>query len=309
METHSDHSALARGISGGLPGRAPDTPAAGTESAADRLCRAALHHEACAWPKPGLVSPRDAGSHRDMDIGTFLRSIDALHGTFSLMARAGAEGAPFSALQAIGVAAEARMLLATGGINTHRGAIFNLGLLVAADALRTRRPDLLTLSCGQVVAHIWGDAIGEARRNSPESHGNTVFRRYASGGARAEAMSGFPTVYRFAVPVLGRLLAAGHDRQTALIGTLLALVERVDDSNLLWRGGEAGLHFAQAAARRFNRAGGVGQSGWREALCAMHDEFVARNLSPGGSADLVAVAWVACRLDAAQQDRGNAASQ
>ena len=275
----------------------PYVPWAGGAVDPDGLCLAALYHEASAWPKPGLVTPRDCGSHDDMDIGTFLRSIDALQGTFARMARAAADGAAFPALQSIGVAAEARMLLATGGINTHRGAIFNLGLLVAAAALRAQRPALLGFSCGEVVAHVWGEEIGQARGNSPESHGNAVFQRYASGGARAEAMNGFPTVYRFGVPTLKYLLAAGHDRQTALIGTLMALIEHVEDSNLLWRGGEAGLRFAQAAARRFNRAGGVAQAGWRVALRAMHDDFVMRNLSPGGSADLVAAAWVACRLD------------
>lgn len=293
MEANLHSSPLRRGA----PGLPLAMPPAAAEAALDRLCLSALQHEASAWPKPGLVTPRDAGSHADMDIDTFRRSIDALHGSFSRMARAGAAGASFRELQAIGVAAEARMLRATGGINTHRGAIFNLGLLVAAAALRARRAELLGLSCGEVVAHVWGGEIGAARRHSPASHGNAVFRRYASGGARAEAMGGFPTVYRFGVPTLRRLLAAGHERQTALIGTLLALVERVDDSNLLWRGGAAGLRFAQAAARRFNRAGGVAQDDWRAALCAMHAEFVARRLSPGGSADLVAAAWVACRLD------------
>lgn len=263
----------------------------------DRLCLDALRHEAMAWPKPGLVTPVDSGSHRDMHIGTFIASIAALDGTFAKIALAGAVGDDFPALQGIGVGAEQRMLAATGGINTHRGAIFNLGLLAAAAGRRQSDPSLAGLTSGQVVARLWGERIAALRDGSPASHGNAVFRRFAVGGARSEAGAGFPTVYRFGMPALRRLLEAGHDREMALIGTLLVLIEQVADSNLLWRGGETGLAFAQDAARAFNADGGVEQSGWRERLVAMHRGFVARNLSPGGSADLVAATWVSYRLD------------
>jgi triphosphoribosyl-dephospho-CoA synthase len=263
----------------------------------DQLCLDALRHEVLAWPKPGLVTPVDSGSHRDMHVGTFLSSITALAGTFASFARAGAKAADFQALQSIGLAAEKRMCSSTGGINTHRGAIFNLGLLAAAAARRDADPASAGLNCGAVVRRVWGEQILDSRRNSPPSHGNRVFQQYAAGGARAEGGSGFPTVYRSGVPPLRRLLGAGYSSERALIGTLLALIEDVADTNLLWRGGEAGLAYAQGAARAFNADGGVEHPSWRERLVAMHGEFVTRNLSPGGSADLVAAAWVAYHLD------------
>jgi triphosphoribosyl-dephospho-CoA synthase len=263
----------------------------------DRLALNSLRHEVLAWPKPGLVTPVDSGSHRDMDHGTFLASITALSGTFAAFADAGADGADFAALQKIGVAAEERMLQATGGINTHRGAIFNLGLLAAAAARRTTHASCARLTCGAVVKKVWGEEIVASRRNAPLSHGNTVFQKYAVGGARTEAAAGFPTVYRIAVPTLRRLLRSGAAEETALIGTLLALIAHLPDTNLLWRGGESGLAYAQDAARGFNAAGGVEQPLWRERLLAMHGSFVSRNLSPGGSADLVAAAWTAYHLD------------
>jgi len=84
----------------------------------------ALYAEVALEPKPGLVSFRDNGSHTDMTAATFLHSLFALRHYFGHIAQAGFEGADFGHLQALGLAAEARMLRATGGVNTHRGAVF-----------------------------------------------------------------------------------------------------------------------------------------------------------------------------------------
>ncbi|MGN6389705.1 MAG: triphosphoribosyl-dephospho-CoA synthase, partial [Burkholderiaceae bacterium] len=97
-----------------------------------RVALGCLHDELTLYPKPGLVSPVDNGSHHDMTAATFLRSLFALRHYFVAIAGAGQENAPFATLRRLGIAAEARMLKATGGVNTHRGAIFTLGLLAAA---------------------------------------------------------------------------------------------------------------------------------------------------------------------------------
>jgi triphosphoribosyl-dephospho-CoA synthase len=267
--------------------------------AVDALCRDALKREADAWPKPGLVTPVDAGSHRDMNYATFVDSIAALDGYFAEMAAAGARGAAYPELQSIAIAAEARMLAATRGANTHRGAIFNLGLLAAAAGLRPTSPALAGWSCGRVVARRWGTAILASRSGAPASHGNVMWRRYGVGGARDEAAAGFPAVYRIGLPALRRLLAAGVGEEESLVGTLMALMAELPDTNLLWRGGPEGLRDVQTAAARFNDAGGVRRHDWRTQLQAMHGWMVARNLSPGGSADLVAACWLVHCLDPA----------
>jgi len=263
----------------------------------DQLCLSALRSEALAWPKPGLVTPVDSGSHHDMNIGTFMKSISELEGTFAGMAMAALFGKGFHAMMATGREAEARMLIATDGANTHRGAIFNLGLLASASMLRHHTPALTGLSCGAVVEREWGVLIRAARTPAVATHGNRVYQRYAKGGARGEAAAGFPMVYRFGIPTLRRLLHDGYTREQAIIGTLLMLMEQVDDTNLLWRGGEDGLAFVKQSAREFNCNGGIAQPGWRDHLISMHRSFVDRNLSPGGSADLVAASCVAHHLD------------
>lgn len=264
----------------------------------ESVCLDALRHEVMAWPKPGLVSPVDSGSHRDMHIGTFLASLDALQGCFSTLALAGAGGKSFQVLQAIGIEAERKMLRATSGVNTHRGAIFNLGLLAAAAARRMADRELSRHECGVIVSKIWGAEILAARKSAPSSHGNHVFGRFAAGGARMEAASGFPTVYNIGLPVLRRLLQDGHDRNTALIGTLMTLMEYLPDTNVLWRGGEIGLDFVRDAAADFNCSGGVDSLDWQARLVALHGAFVARKLSPGGSADLLAATWVVHQFEA-----------
>jgi triphosphoribosyl-dephospho-CoA synthase len=263
----------------------------------DQLCLNALRNEANAWPKPGLVTPVDSGSHQDMHIGTFLKSIGALEGTFAEMAMTAVFGQGFQEMMAVGRKTEARMLLATDGVNTHRGAIFNLGLLISASALRRCNPALAGLSCGKVVKNVWSEDILAARSPSAATHGNQVYNRFSKAGARGEAAAGFPMVYRFGIPTLRRLLLDGYDYERSIVGTLMTLIEHVDDSNLLWRDGEDGLAFAKQTARTFNIKGGVEQPDWRDQLTVIHSSFVNRNLSPGGSADLVAAAWVAYHLD------------
>lgn len=263
----------------------------------DQLCLEALTAEAMAWPKPGLVTPIDSGSHDDMDINSFLASITSLKGYFRDVAHGVASGLTLSGLQSLGIGAEQRMLLATGGINTHRGAIFNLGFLAAAAASRSVDSSLADMSCGEVVKRLWGETLSILRVMARSSHGTEVYLRYDAGGARSEASAGFPSVYAVGLPVLRGLLKELVPMETALIGTLLALMEHVEDTNLLWRGGQEGLTYVQRAAREFNSDGGIQQPLWCSKLVIMHKDFVSRNLSPGGSADLLAATLVAHHLD------------
>lgn len=264
-----------------------------------RLAVRALYHEAVLFPKPGLVSARDSGAHRDMSLATFYRSIVALRGYFPAMAALGAARAPWRSLVAHGQAAETVMLRATGGVNTHRGAIFHLGLVcAAAGALAARRRPATARAICAWVRHEWSHPILEGLAHSDEdSHGLRMARAHGAGGARTEAASGFASVRRNALPAYRAALAATGDRERAGVQALFALIARVVDSNILWRAGPAGLAFAQRSAQRFLAGGGVHAPGWRDAALVLHAAFVARGLSPGGSADLLAVTLMLDELD------------
>ena len=240
--------------------------------------------------KPGLVSHIDSGSHDDMDAGTFRRSVAAIAPFLEALARAGGRGAAMGHLRYIGLEAEAAMLAATGGVNTHRGAVFGMGLLCAAAGARATGEADRDLPLGLAVSLLWGSDI----LNGPvllRSHGTAVRRRYGAGGARLEAAQGFPSVYHIALPVLRRAhMHSPADEEAARVEACFALIATVADTNLLHRGGLSGLDFAQRSARSFLRGGGTRQSDWRRRALGMHDAFVARRLSPGGSADLLAMA-------------------
>jgi triphosphoribosyl-dephospho-CoA synthase len=253
----------------------------------------ALLRELATWPKPGLVSRVDSGSHTDMDAAMLKASAETLRPFFAELARAGQDGANMGRLRTIGLCAETAMLAVTGGVNTHRGAIFGLGLLCAAAGevaeLSTEGAAVALIRLGEVVTRQWGAEI----RRAPIplfSHGATAFRRYGAGGARVEAASGFRSVYEVGCPALrrGRSLQP-DDPEAPAVQACFALIGAVWDTNLLHRGGADGMRYASEAASTFLSHGGVGAADWRARAAAVHAAFVARRLSPGGCADLLAM--------------------
>jgi triphosphoribosyl-dephospho-CoA synthase len=262
---------------------------------ASRATLKALHDELCLYPKPGLVSRIDSGSHRDMTAALFVRSLFSLRHYFSAVYLAGVRNAPFAVLRLLGMDAEARMLRATSGVNTHRGAIFNLGILCAmigkwdADG---RKTELSRLDVDD-----WASAIKAADSNlSGTSNGGWACRIYAVGGARGEAAAGFPHVFRVGLPALNAARAAGADEAAAAVHAFFAVMASLQDTNLLHRGGAGGLAYAKSAAASFLADGGVLSCGWRERAVLIHQEFVQRHLSPGGSADLLAATLFVDRM-------------
>ena len=241
------------------------------------------------WPKPGLVSHIDNGSHDDMDADTFRRSAAAIKRYLQCLADAGARGCGMGRLRIIGLEAERAMFAATSGVNTHRGAIFGLGLLCAAAGAKAGGLVDPALPLGDVVASLWGTGILDGPLLL-HSHGSAVRRRFRAGGARLEAANGFPSIYRIGLPALRRTIsAAPADAEAARVEACFALIASVEDTNLLHRGGLDGLRFAHRAACQFIDAGGVRTEGWRARARSIHQDFVARRLSPGGSADLLAM--------------------
>lgn len=274
----------------------PDAAGAPTLTVQDvgRAATLALYDELALEPKPGLVTLVDAGSHADMDARTFMRSLSALRSYFVHIAELGAADAPFDALERCGVAAEARMLTATRGINTHRGAIFMLGLLsAAAGALVAEHRAMTPVSIRQALVARWGDALAGRARRPSALPGGMAARRLGLRGASEEAALGFPAVFEVAVPALRAARARGLGWREARLQTLFSVMAVLDDCNLAHRGGLEGLRFAQTAARSYLARGGAGAPDGIEAATALADEFVRRRLSPGGAADTLAAAcWL-----------------
>lgn len=269
----------------------------------------ALLSEVCTTPKPGLVDRADSGSHRDMDIFTFVDSTAALLPYFSRAAELGQEtaGLPFSEafdrLRTEGLRAERAMLKATGGVNTHKGAIYSIGLICGAagrlwsdggfpnsiEAILDESARLAASKMRQPPDHLCGETA---------TAGEKAYLHYGLRGVRGEAADGFPSVRNIALPALRRALAGGKTLEEAGIFALLSLISNVGDTNLAARGGIEGQRWA---ARRASELLAHECCFDRALLERFNEEMIERNLSPGGCADLLAITYLLhflCKADA-----------
>jgi len=256
------------------------------------LAHRALVAEAKTTPKPGLVDCDNNGAHRDMSLPLFLKSAETLKPYFLRCALAGWfgewPGPLFARLRTYGRKAELDMLAATKGINTHKGAIFSLGLLAAAAASAARlgggleqvEIQVKRLSRGLVENDFAALAEGQAA-----TAGERSFQAFRVTGARGQAEAGFPQIFRGALPRFDRLMAQGRNFNQAAMETLIWLIAEVEDTNLLARGGWEGLTFAAGRALALIEEDRAADPA---SIRALDREFIARNLSPGGCADLLA---------------------
>jgi triphosphoribosyl-dephospho-CoA synthase len=260
-----------------------------------------LVEEAELTPKPALVDRRGGGAHDDMDLEMLRRSAYALRPTFGALATRAHRCAPSRRLReelaAIGRRGEEAMFAVTRGVNTHRGAIWALGLLAAAAAMAPPEapPVDIAALAGQVA--VFPDRYAP----SELSHGSLVTRRYGVAGARGEARRGFPHVVSVALPALRTARRAGRPEELARLDALVALIASVDDTCLLHRGGRVALRDAQTGARAVLDAGGNATAAGRRALQALEAALLRHNAAPGGSADLLAATLFLDALDHAAE--------
>ncbi|WP_415761168.1 triphosphoribosyl-dephospho-CoA synthase [Pseudomonas sp. CP4] len=265
-------------------------------SLADRLADLAvdaLIDEADLSPKPALVDRRGNGAHTDLHLGLMHASALALWPAFKEMAEAALElgevGLPLrEAIGRIGREGEQAMLVTTNGVNTHRGAIWALGLLVTAAALQTKSIAL----CAARLA-----LLDDRYAPKPLSHGAQVAQRYGARGAREEAQLGFPSVLQRGLPQLHKSRASGHGEQNARLDALLAIMTELADTCVLYRAGEPGLQAMQAGAQAVLDAGGSASLSGRRRLHELDQQLIALNASPGGAADLLAATLLLDRIE------------
>ena len=253
------------------------------------LARQALIAEAELTPKPGLVDRRGNGAHSDLSLDVMRRSAAAIEPYFREMASISAGIRPTQEIReqlaAIGRNAERAMLKATGGSNSHKGAIWVLGLLLSAAAMQ----DDENRTAAEIAATARAIASFEDRA-APRlvSHGELVSKRFGASGARGEALQGFPHVVDIGLPALRLSRTSGATEQVARLDCLLSIIARLDDTCLLYRGGEDALRTAKESALAVESAGGVGTQIGKQQLTLLDRQLLNLRVSPGGSADLLA---------------------
>ncbi len=276
-------------------------------AAADRadiaaLATKALTDEVNTTPKPGLVDRANSGSHRDMNLRTFEASIEALGPYWEECVKIGQETAglapedTFARLRIAGKQAEQDMLRATGGVNTHKGAIFTLGAVCGALG-RLWKPEGLCRDADRILEECSAltKAAAEtdwaAMEDLPEESltaGQRLYRLYGLPGIRGETAAGLPGVRETALPAFERALAADRNRNDAGAVALLYLIARGTDTNMIARGGYETAAKAAAEVRSLLEKEPLPSP---EKIRELDRDFISRNLSPGGCADLLAATY------------------
>lgn len=260
-----------------------------------------LLDEVCTTPKPGLVDCRNSGSHQDMDIFTFMASAAALGPYFRQCAETGMETAAcapeetFRRLRAAGLRAEQDMYAATKGVNTHKGAIFTIGILCGAagrlwNPVKAWNPEALFREVSAMTAAAMTEDLRQSRGDTT---GQRLYVQNGISGIRGEVAAGLPSVEKIGLPAYRACLKRGLDRNTAGAITLLHLIAQVEDTNMLCRGGANGAAEGAAWAAELIRDGHQPTLAEMEEL---DERFIRRNLSPGGCADLLAAVFFVATL-------------
>ncbi len=266
-----------------------------------KLAIKAILYEVSATPKPGLVDRNNSGAHKDMNFFTFIDSSIVLTEYFSKCTESGIEfcgdnyNELLNILRPFGIQAELDMYKATNGVNTHKGIIFSLGLIAASSGLIYKKSRSLSISASDIsntvkkmVKNITMELENTKEKNNL-SYGEKLFLRYGIKGIRGEAESGFQTVLKYSLPVLTKLINEGKSINDIIIHVLLVLMENTQDSNILGRHNMDALYYTKEIAREALSKGGFFTIEGRSFVEKMDRCFIQKNISPGGSADLIAV--------------------
>lgn len=257
----------------------------------------ALNKEFTTTPKPGLVDRNNRGSHPDMGIKHFFASANALR---PFLCRFTEEGfltrdlppkETFRRIRAIGMDAEQAMYRATHGVNTHKGAIFSMGLFCAAAgrlAPQHWSAQRLCRECAAMTAGVTEEDFAGITPENAKTAGERIYANYGISGVRGQAEAGFPAVLETGLPVLQQGLQQGLSLNDAGCATLLHLLAVTDDTNLIHRSDR------QTQLQIRNRIAQLLADTPFPDLQVIEEldrEFIEKNLSPGGSADLLAITY------------------
>ena len=258
----------------------------------------ALQREVNTTPKPGLVDRNNRGAHKDMDLRHFFSSANALRPYLTRCAETGyltRDESPkktFADIRPLGKEAEQTMLRATHGVNTHKGAIFSMGILCAAagrlePSLWT--PETLLSECAAMAAGVVAEDLGHITLQNAKTPGERLHVRYGITGVRGQAEAGFPAVLTVGIPIFREGLSRGLSMNDAGCAALLHLLAATDDTNLIHRSDrQTQLEIRDRIARLVKENPFPDQ----EMILALDEEFIQRNLSPGGTADLLAMTYL-----------------
>jgi triphosphoribosyl-dephospho-CoA synthase len=268
------------------------------------LAQRAILYEVSTTPKPGLVDRFNSGSHNDMDFFTFMASTSVLYkGLYECTL----EGLRFEdkditklidKVRKPGIQCEKEMFNVTKGVNTHKGIIFSMGIVCAVVGNLHRKSGNVRFAAEEICNEVKDAAKGLVEKDfkgiggkKTLTHGEKLYKEYGLKGIRGEVESGFASIRKNTVEIIRKWKVDGQlPINDLFLEILFNIMSESEDTNVIVRGGFESLEYVRSVSKNFLQTGGMLQPGANEKLDMLNNEFVKRNISPGGSADLLAVA-------------------
>ncbi|MGG4607420.1 triphosphoribosyl-dephospho-CoA synthase CitG [Providencia sp. Me31A] len=268
-----------------------------------QLAWQAMLAEVNLTPKPGLVDKHNTGAHKDMALTDFYLSANAIAKHFPRFLHAGAQYKDLSLecvlmeIRPIGLDCETAMYQATQGVNTHKGSIFSLGLvLTAIGRLIALQQAIFPQAISQLVAGMCAGITNELKQPTLQpTAGRRLYEQYGLTGARGEAEGGYQLVIEHSLPYYLQQLVKGKTNDIALLDTLILLMSLNNDTNIVNRGGIAALTWIKQRATQLLNAG-INTHDDLAQIKQFDHECIVQNISPGGSADLLILTWFFARI-------------
>lgn len=251
----------------------------------------AIIEEVSTMPSFGLVSPSTMGSHKDMDYYTFLDSSFAIAPYLKDMAERGysfhSPKEIFEAIRPVGIEAEKEMFKVTGGVNTHKGMIFLIGVIISAVA-KTIYDKRGFEAVTEVIAEMCSDILRDfdgLEGKIELTHGEKLYLKYGFTGIRGEVQKGLGFLFKDILPFYECSDLKGNH---LFAETLLRLMAVVDDSTIVHRQDIEVLNYVKKRSKEILLMGGMTTEKGRLEAEEFEKYCIRENISPGGSADLLA---------------------
>ncbi len=256
----------------------------------------AIMYEVSCYPSPGLVSPVSNGAHMDMDYYTFIDSTSALIKYLILCVQKGLEEGEnediFRQLRIIGIEAEKEMYIKTKGVNTHKGMLFLMGISCAAVGVALRDNKSFS-ELREIIKDMTKGIVNkdfsklEGKNFNDLSYGEKLYLKYNIKGIRGEVEAGLPLVFDYSLSFYKS--SSDLNINARLVHTLMGIMQYSEDTNIIHRHSIKVLKEVNEKAKKIMTLGGMYTKEGREAVENMTKEFIERNISPGGAADLLAI--------------------
>ncbi|MPQ43816.1 triphosphoribosyl-dephospho-CoA synthase CitG [Clostridium tarantellae] len=254
----------------------------------------AILYEVACFPSPGLVSPVSNGAHKDMNFYTFIDSTSIIMKSLVLFAQKGlSEKSPkeiFYDIRNVGIQAEKDMFLKTLGVNTHKGMIFLMGICCAAVSkviYENKEFNSVQAVIKEMCSDLTLNDFKGIENKSILSNGEKLYIKYNLRGVRGQAEDGIPLVFDYALDIYRN--SSNLSKNDRLVNTLIGIMQFCEDTTIINRHSLEVLEWVKVKSKHIISLGGMKTDIGKDKIEELAKVFIEKNISPGGSADLLGI--------------------